>query len=329
MQVVNRESILDELLTVEDLKTYFFTRRGVAKAVDGISFILHRGESLGLVGESGCGKSITCLSILRLVPQPAGRIVGGRILLDGENLLEKSEKEMRKIRGGQVAMIPQSPMTALDPVFSIWSQLSETITLHQHVRGKAAWNRAVDSLREVRIPAPEDRLRAYPHELSGGMCQRVIGAMALACEAKLIIADEPTTALDVTIQAQYLTLLREMRSRLGAGLIFITHDLGIVESMCDRVAVMYAGKIVEEAPVEVIFKSPRHPYTQALMESVPKLDQKSDRLKAIDGQPPPLYDVPAGCAFRPRCPVATDQCNKAPSHVQTQEGHWVRCWRCP
>jgi len=329
MQVVNRESILDELLTVEDLKTYFFTRRGVAKAVDGISFTLRHGESLGLVGESGSGKSMTCLSILRLVPEPAGKIVGGRILLEGENLLEKSEKQMRKIRGGQVAMIPQSPMTALDPVFSIWSQLSETITLHQHIRGKAAWNRAVDSLREVRIPAPEDRLRAYPHELSGGMRQRVIGAMALACEAKLIIADEPTTALDVTIQAQYLNLLRDMRARLGAGLIFITHDLGIVESICDRVAVMYAGKIVEEAPVEVIFKSPKHPYTQALIESVPRLDQKSDRLQTIDGQPPPLYDVPVGCAFRPRCPVATDQCDKTPSHIQAQEGHWVRCWRCP
>jgi len=320
---------LSRLLEVEDLRTHFFTRRGVAKAVDGISFTLRHGESLGLVGESGCGKSMTCLSILRLVPEPAGRIVGGRILLEGENLLEKSEKEMRKIRGGQIAMIPQSPMTALDPVFSIWSQLSETITLHQHIRGKAAWNRAVDSLREVRIPAPEDRLRAYPHELSGGMRQRVIGAMALACEAKLILADEPTTALDVTIQAQYLTLLREMRARLGAGLIFITHDLGIVESICDRVAVMYAGKIVEEAPVEIIFKSPKHPYTQALIESVPKLDQKSDRLQTIDGQPPPLYDVPAGCAFRPRCPVATDQCDKTPSHIQAQEGHWVRCWRCP
>jgi len=329
MQVVNRELILDELLTVEDLKTYFFTRRGVAKAVDGISFTLRHGESLGLVGESGCGKSMTCLSILRLVPEPAGKIVGGRILLEGENLLEKSEKEMRKIRGGQVAMIPQSPMTALDPVFSIWSQLSETITLHQQIRGKAAWNRAVDSLSEVRIPAPEDRLHAYPHELSGGMRQRVIGAMALACEAKLIIADEPTTALDVTIQAQYLTLLREMRSRLGAGLIFITHDLGIVECMCDKVAVMYAGKIVEEAPVEAIFNSPQHPYTQALMESVPKLDQKMDRLKAINGQPPPLCDVPVGCAFRPRCPVVTDRCGKEPSHIQTQEGHWVRCWRCP
>ncbi len=320
---------MSRLLEVEDLRTHFFTRRGVAKAVDGISFTLRHGESLGLVGESGCGKSMTCLSILRLVPEPAGRIVGGRILLEGENLLEKSEKEMRKIRGGQIAMIPQSPMTALDPVFSIWSQLSETITLHQHIRGKAAWNRAVDSLREVRIPAPEDRLRAYPHELSGGMRQRVIGAMALACEAKLILADEPTTALDVTIQAQYLTLLREMRARLGAGLIFITHDLGIVESICDRVAVMYAGKIVEEAPVEIIFKSPKHPYTQALIESVPKLDQKSDRLQTIDGQPPPLYDVPAGCAFRPRCPVATDQCDKTPSHIQAQEGHWVRCWRCP
>lgn len=316
---------MEKLLDVEDLKTYFFTRRGVAKAVDGISFTLGQGESLGLVGESGCGKSMTCLSILRLVPEPAGRIVGGRILLESEDLLEKSEKEMRKIRGGQVAMIPQSPMTALDPVFSIWSQLSETITLHQHIKGKTAWNRAVDSLREVRIPAPEDRLRAYPHELSGGMRQRVIGAMALACEAKLIIADEPTTALDVTIQAQYLTLLREMRARLKAGLIFITHDLGIVESMCDKVAVMYAGKIVEQAPVEVIFTSPRHPYTRALMESVPRLDQKLDRLKTIDGQPPPLCDVPTGCAFRPRCPMDIDLCRDIPPWKEVVPDHWVRC----
>ena len=312
---------------VEDLKTYFFTRRGVAKAVDGISFTLHPGESLGLVGESGSGKSMTCLSILRLVPEPAGRIVDGRILWEGENLLGKSEKEMRKIRGGQIAMIPQSPMTALDPVFSIWSQLSETIKLHQQIRGKAAWSRAIDSLREVRIPAPEDRLRAYPHELSGGMRQRVIGAMALACEAKLIIADEPTTALDVTIQAQYLTLLREMRSRLGAGLIFITHDLGIVECMCDKVAVMYAGKIVEEAPTVRIFESPSHPYTQALIRSVPRLDAKVEKLTAIDGQPPPLYDIPQGCPFRPRCERADEACRTVPGRVEIEAGHWVRCHR--
>lgn len=318
---------MDELLVVDSLKTYFFTRRGVAKAVDGISFTLGHGESLGLVGESGCGKSITCLSILRLVPEPAGRIVGGRILLDGENLLEKSEKEMRKIRGGRVAMIPQSPMTALDPVFSVWSQLSETIRLHQHVKGDEVWKRAVHALRDVRIPSAEDRLRAYPHELSGGMRQRVIGAMALACEARLIIADEPTTALDVTIQAQYLTLLREMRARLNAGLIFITHDLGIVECMCDRVAVMYAGKIVEEAPVRSLFASPSHPYTQALIESVPKLDEKAERLKAIDGQPPPLHDIPAGCAFAPRCPLDRTACRDEPPRTEVGEGHWVRCWQ--
>ncbi len=296
--------------------------------MDGVSFSLGQGETLGLVGESGCGKSMTCLSILRLVPEPAGRIVEGRILLEGEDLLQKSESGMRKIRGGKVAMIPQSPMTALDPVFSIWSQLSETIKLHQHLGGKDTWNRAIEALREVRIPAPEERLRTYPHELSGGMRQRVIGAMALACEAKLIIADEPTTALDVTIQAQYLTLLREMKARLGAGLIFITHDLGIIESMCDRVAVMYAGKIVEEASMSDVFRSPRHPYTRALIQSVPRLDQKAERLASIEGQPPPLYDIPAGCAFRPRCEMTSTMCEEKPPRIEVTGGHWVRCWQC-
>ncbi|MBM3133007.1 MAG: ABC transporter ATP-binding protein [Chloroflexi bacterium] len=313
------------LLSVEELKTYFFTRRGVAKAVDGVSFALRRGETLGLVGESGCGKSVTCLSILRLVPQPAGRIVGGKILLEGENLLEKSETEMRRIRGGKVAMIPQSPMTALDPVFSIWSQLSETIKRHQKMPGKGVWETAVTSLREVKIPSPEVRLRSYPHQLSGGMRQRVIGAMALACQASLIIADEPTTALDVTIQAQYLSLLRRMRDHLHAGMIFVTHDLGIVKRMCDRVAVMYAGKIVEEAPVKAIFQSPQHPYTMALIKSVPRLDTKVGRLASIEGHPPPLFDLPAGCAFRPRCSEATEACDVIPLRQEIEQGHWVSC----
>lgn len=318
---------MEKLLVVEDLKTYFFTRRGVAKAVDGVSFDLEEGGSLGLVGESGCGKSVTCLSILRLVPQPAGRIVAGRILLEGEDLLQKSEREMRKIRGGKVAMIPQDPMTSLNPAFSIWSQLSETIKLHQRLRGRELWKKAVEMLRLVRIPSPEERLRSFPHELSGGMRQRVIGAMGLSCQPKIIIADEATTALDVTIQAQYLALLREMRERLGVSLIFVSHDLGIVESMCDRVFVMYAGKIVEEAPVREIFGSPRHPYTAALMKSVPTVEEKLDRLVDIKGQPPPLYDLPPGCRFFPRCPVAETECQTSPPRIKVGDEHWVVCWQ--
>lgn len=317
---------MDKLLVVEDLKTYFFTRKGIIKAVDGVSFSLGRGESLGLVGESGSGKSMTCLSILRLVPQPAGRIVGGSIRFEGEDLLEKTEREMRHIRGSKIAFIPQDPMTSLDPVFSVWSQLSERLRLHRGLSGKPLWDKSVELLRQVRIPSPEERLHAYPHQLSGGMRQRVIGAMALGCEPGLLIADEPTTALDVTIQAQYLILLREMRDRLNAGLIFVTHDLGIVECMCDRVAVMYAGKIVEEAPVKSIFGKPRHPYTRALLKSVPRLDERSERLVSIEGQPPDLARLTAGCAFRPRCPIRTDMCQEYPPLVQFDEGHRAACW---
>jgi len=317
---------METLLVVEDLKTYFFTRQGVSKAVDGVSFTLDKGESLGLVGESGCGKSVTCLSLLRLVPQPAGRIVGGRILLKGEDILRKSEREMRKIRGSSIAMIPQAPMTSLDPVFSVRSQLTEAIKLHQRLRGRDLLRKAVEMLRLVRIPSPEERLRSFPHELSGGMRQRVVGAISLSCEPQVLIADEATTALDVTIQAQYLALLREMREKLGISLIFVTHDLGIVEHMCDRVAVMYAGKIVEEAPVREIFGSPHHPYTAALMRSVPRVEEKVDRLMAIGGQPPPLYDLPPGCSFLPRCPAGAKQCEDSPPRVEVKEGHWMSCW---
>jgi len=317
---------LDKLLVVEDLKTHFFIRRGVIKAVDGVTFSLGRGESLGLVGESGSGKSMMCLSILRLVPQPAGRIVGGSIRFEGDNLLDKTEREMRYIRGGKIALIPQDPMTSLDPTFSVWSQLSERLRLHRGLSGKPLWDRSVELLRQVRIPSPEERLHAYPHQLSGGMRQRVIGAMALGCEPSLLIADEPTTALDVTIQAQYLLLLREMRDRLGAGLIFVTHDLGIVECMCDRVAVMYAGKIVEEAPVTSIFADARHPYTRALLKSVPRLGERSERLTAIEGQPPDLARLPTGCAFRPRCPIRVGLCEEYPPLAQFEGGHRAACW---
>jgi oligopeptide/dipeptide ABC transporter ATP-binding protein len=317
----------EKCLIVEDLKTYFFTRRGVAKAVDGVSFSLEKGESIGLVGESGCGKSVTCLSILKLVPQPAGRIVGGRILLEGENLVEKSEREMRGIRGRKVAMIPQDPMSSLNPTLSIWSQLSEAIKLHQRLRGRELWNKAREMLRLVRIPSPEERLRSFPHELSGGMRQRVIGAIALSCQPRLLIADECTSSLDVTIQAQYLALLSEIQRQLGVALIFVTHDFGIVERMCDKVAVMYAGKIVEEAPVKVLFGTPLHPYTVALMRSVPKVEQKVERLTSIVGQPPPLYDLPPGCSFSPRCHVGDKRCQLSPARVMVSSEHSVSCWR--
>ena len=317
---------MDELLVVEDLKTYFFTHRGVAKAVDGVSFKLAKGETLGLVGESGCGKSTVCHSLMRLVPQPAGRIVGGRILLEGEDILAKSEKEMREVRGGKIALIPQDPMSSLDPVFSIGSQLAEPLATHQGLRGREVWSKSKEMLDMVRIPNPEERLRSYPHQLSGGMRQRVIGAIALSCQPRLLIADEATTSLDVTIQAQYLTLLQEMRDQLDASLIFVTHDFGIVERMCDRVAVMYAGKIVEEGPVRDIFDSPRHPYTIALLKTVPRVDQKVDRLPGIEGDPPSLYDLPPGCSFYPRCPVRMDRCGESPSLVQVNEKHRVSCW---
>ena len=320
------DGTLQELLIVENLKTYFFTRRGVAKAVDDVSFSVGKGETLGLVGESGCGKSVTLFSILRLVSEPAGRIVGGKVLLEGENLLEKSLPEMRKIRGRKVAMIPQDPMTSLDPVFTICSQLSETIKLHQHLRGREVRDKATEMLRLVRIPSPEERLRSYPHQLSGGMRQRVVGSIALSCQPVLILADEVTSALDVTIQAEYLALLKDIQQRVGAGLIFVTHDFGIVEHMCDKVAVMYAGKIVEEAPVRELFDSPRHPYTVALMRSVPRVEQKRDRLVGIQGQPPPLYDLPPGCSFLPRCPVGAQQCEASPPRVTVKEGHWMSCW---
>ena len=321
-----RGEMVEKLLIVEDLKTYFFTRKGVAKAVDGLSFYLREGETLGLVGESGCGKSMTALSILRLVPQPAGRIVGGRVLLEGEDLLQKSELEMRRIRGRKVAMILQDPMTSLNPAYSVWSQLSETIKLHQKLRGRALWEKARDMLRLVRIPSPEERLRNFPHELSGGMRQRVTGGIALSCQPRLLIADEPTTALDVTIQAQFLALLREVREQLGLSVIFVTHDFGIVETMCDRVAVMYAGKIVEQAPVRELFDAPRHPYTVALMRSVPKVEEKLDRLPAIGAQPPPLYDLPPGCSFFPRCTVGNDKCQHSPPQVTVGDEHTVSCW---
>jgi oligopeptide/dipeptide ABC transporter ATP-binding protein len=316
------------LLEVKDLQTYFFTRWGVVKAVDRVSFALSEGESLGIVGESGCGKSVTALSILRLVPQPAGRIVGGEILLDGEDLLGKSAREMRRVRGSRISMILQDPMSSLNPVFTVGEQIAEALRIHQGLRGPGLWEQAREMLGLVKIPSPELRLRAYPHQMSGGMRQRVVGAIALSCRPGILIADEPTTSLDVTIQAQYLRLLKGLQREMGLALIFITHDFGIVARMCDRVAVMYAGRIVESAGVRELFNRPRHPYTVALLNSVPRLERKVERLVSIEGQPPPLYDLPPGCPFAPRCAHAREVCRREyPAEAAVADGHRASCWK--
>ncbi|MGH7311538.1 MAG: ABC transporter ATP-binding protein [Candidatus Rokuibacteriota bacterium] len=318
------------LLEVRDLRTWFFTRWGVVKAVDGVSFTVREGETLGIVGESGCGKSMTALSILRLVPRPAGRIVGGEVLLEGEDLLGKSEREMRRIRGSRVSMILQDPMSSLNPVFTIGDQVAEALRIHQRLDGPGLWATARDMLRRVRIPSPELRLRAYPHQLSGGMRQRVVGAIALSCRPRVLIADEPTTSLDVTIQAQYLRLLKELQQEMRLALVFITHDFGIVAKVCDRVAVMYAGRIVETAEVREIFNRPRHPYTQALLASVPPLESRVERLASIEGQPPPLHALPPGCPFVPRCSHARAVCRQEyPPAVEVGngDGHRAACWK--
>src|SRR5512138_1465844 len=300
----------DVILEVEDLHTYCFTRWGVVKAVDGVSFSLREGEALGIVGESGCGKTMTALSLLRLQPRPVARIVGGTIRLLGENLIEKTEREMRGIRGRRISMILQDPQTSLNPVFTIGNQLVEALRM-RFAGGIAALRRlAEEALQRVRVAAPAQRLRAYPHQMSGGMKQRVVGAIAVAGEPRVVIADEPTTALDVTIQLQYLTLLKEIQARTRLAMLFITHDFGIVARMCDRVAVMYAGRIVESGPTRAIFRAPRHPYTEALMASVPRMEAAADRLPSIEGQPPPLHALPAGCRFASRCRYVDDRCRR-------------------
>ena len=316
-------------LEVVNLKTYFFTRRGVVKAADGVSFGVERGETFGLVGESGCGKSITCLSIMRLVPEPGGRIVEGVIRLEGEDLVRKSSKEMIKIRGSKISMILQDPMTSLNPVFTIGNQLIEAIKVHRGGKGKELWERARSILQRVHIPSPEECLKSWPHQLSGGMRQRVVGAISISCEPRLLIADEPTTSLDATIQLQYLRLLRELQEKTGLALIFVTHDFGIVARMCQRAAVMYAGKIVEMAEVRELFDHPTHPYTQALMKSVPKVEEKIERLTSIEGQPPSLHQLPSGCAFAPRCSCKEDGCrpDEYPPMVEVKRGHFLSCWR--
>ncbi|MGE3537526.1 MAG: ABC transporter ATP-binding protein [Candidatus Tectimicrobiota bacterium] len=318
----------DVVLEVQDLHTYCFTRFGVVKAVNGVNFQLRQGETLGVVGESGCGKSMTALSLLRLVPEPAARIVQGKILLQGEDLLTKSDKEMRQIRGRRISMILQDPQTSLNPVFTIGNQLIEAIKSHHKSGMKDMVQRAITALKQVRVAAPERRVEDYPHQMSGGMKQRVVGAIALSCEPHVIIADEPTTSLDVTIQAQYLRLLREIQDETGLSIIFITHDFGIVAKMCDRVMVMYAGSPVETGTVRDIFNHPSHPYTQALLNSVPKLEERTERLFSIEGQPPPLWNLPQGCRFAPRCPYTEARCEQAYPHSFTvAEGHNADCWR--
>ena len=316
----------DTVLEVNDLHTYFFNRRGITKAVDGVSFSLKEGETLGIVGESGCGKTMTALSLLGLVPKPAARIVSGEIILDGEDLVKKTTKEMRDVRGKKISMILQDPQTSLNPVFSIGNQVMEALGVSNKLSRKEMVSRAVDALRNVRVAAPERRMSDYPHQMSGGMKQRVIGAIAISSTPKVIIADEPTTALDVTIQLQYLQLLREIQEETGLAIIFITHDFGIVARMCDRVAVMYAGRIIESGDVRTLFNSPTHPYTQALMASVPQMD-RTERLFAIDGQPPALFALPEGCRFAARCSHVKDHCTQEyPPTGQPETGHNVSCW---
>jgi oligopeptide/dipeptide ABC transporter ATP-binding protein len=312
---------------VRDLRTHLVTRWGTIRAVDGVSFALGEGETLGLVGESGSGKSMTCLSIVRLIPRPAARIVGGEVRLDGEDLLTKSEREMQRIRGRRVAMILQDPMSSLNPVFSIGMQMREPLAMYHGLRGAAVMARAAELLAAVRIPSGAARLSAFPHQLSGGMRQRVVGAMAIAGPPRLLIADEPTTSLDLTIQAQYLRLLKELQQRHRFAMIFVTHNLGIVARTCDRVAVMYAGRIIETGSVRRIFTAPAHPYTRALLDSIPRFGARRERLTAVAGQPPDLATLPAGCAFAPRCPMAIDRCRvEAPPESSVAVGHTTRCW---
>ncbi|MCL6517552.1 ABC transporter ATP-binding protein [Alicyclobacillus sp.] len=320
---------MEPLLSVQGLRTHFFTDEGVVRSVDGVDLEVNAGETLGIVGESGCGKSVTSLSIMRLVPSPPGRIVAGSIRFEGRDLLQLREAEMRRIRGNEIAMIFQEPMTSLNPVFHIGDQIAEVLRLHMGMGKRQAWSRAVELLREVGIPRPERIVNDYPHQLSGGMRQRVMIAMAMACRPKLLIADEPTTALDVTIQAQILDLMREIRREAGTSILMITHDLGVVAEMCDRVVVMYAGKVVEEADVRTLFHRPQHPYTQGLLASMPRLNERRARLTAIPGNVPTPLEMPKGCKFAPRCPFAMDICHEAEPDLLTVEGdapHRVRCW---
>ncbi len=316
------------LLEVRDLRTYFTTDAGEARAVDGVSFSIEKGEVLGIVGESGCGKSVTSLSIMRLIPQPPGQIMpGSSIRFRDEELVTASERRMREIRGNDIAMIFQEPMTSLNPVFPVGEQIAEALRLHRKLPKAEARKGAIDMLRLVGIPDPEERVDHYPHQLSGGQRQRVMIAIALSCEPDLLVADEPTTALDVTIQAQILELLADLRNRLGMAIMLITHDLGVVAEVCDRVVVMYAGEVVEEGPVAEIFNNPRHPYTQGLMQAIPRLGQRNERLAVIPGMVPSATNWPVGCRFHTRCPYEFDVCvREHPELFVINEKHQSRCW---
>ncbi len=317
------------LLKIRNLHTYFFTDEGTAKAVDGVDLELEEGGTLGVVGESGCGKSVTALSIMRLIPAPPGKIVEGEIIFNGQDLLTFSEAEMRKIRGRYISMIFQEPMTSLNPVFQIGDQIAEVLRLHEGLSKKEAWNRSVEMLRMVGIPSPERRVIEYPHQLSGGMRQRAMIAMALACSPKLMIADEPTTALDVTIQAQILELINQLQKEKGMSVMLITHNLGVIAETAKKVAIMYAGRIVEYAEVRPIFATPLHPYTQGLLHSIPRLDTdhtRKGKLEAIPGLVPSLLDLPPGCKFSNRCKFVFEKCNAEPPLFEHTRGHFVRCW---
>jgi len=315
------------LLELDNLSTHYVSARGsrVVRAVEEVSLRVEAGETLGIVGESGSGKTTLALTILRLLPL-AARVTSGRLLFEGEDLLTKSDAEMRRVRGKRIAMILQDPMASLNPLFTIGDQVAEPIRVHEGTARSAAWSRAGELLKAVRIPSPQTRLYQHPHEMSGGMRQRIVGAIGISCGPKLLIADEPTTSLDLTIQAQYLNLLRELQRAHGLALIFITHNLGIVAKMCDQLAVMYAGRVVESGPVKEVFRAPVHPYTRALLSSIPRMTDRCQRLAAIDGQPPDLAALPAGCAFAPRCPSAFDRCREAPPMFRPGDGRMARCW---
>jgi oligopeptide/dipeptide ABC transporter ATP-binding protein len=320
---------LATLLEVKDLRTYFYTYEGVVKAVDGVNYELEEGETLGLVGESGCGKSVSALSIMRLIPDPPGKIVDGEILFEGDDILKVGMDNMRTIRGAKISMVFQEPMTSLNPVLTVERQLTETLQLHKGMSRDEARREGVDLLFRVGIPDPDRRIKQYPHQFSGGMRQRVMIAIALSCSPRLIIADEPTTALDVTIQAQILELMKSLTTEFGVALIVITHNLGVVARYADRVNIMYAGKIIERGSAKEIYANPRHPYTVGLLKSVPRLDQpRRAKLEPIEGQPPDLVNLPAGCAFRSRCQWAVDKCETdAPPLMPAGEGHWAACWQ--
>lgn len=317
------------ILEVKDFEVSVTTKRGIGRAVDGISFTLKAGETLGLVGESGSGKTLTSLAILGLQPQPAAQITGGQVLFRGDDLLKKTPSELRHYRGRRIGMVLQDPMTALNPVFSIGRQLYEPLQLHRHLSGRALREQAIELLRLLQISSPEIRLKSYPHQLSGGIRQRVVGAIALSCSPEILIADEPTTSLDVTVQAHYLALLNAIQKRTGTAILFITHDFGVVARMCDRVAVMYAGRIVETAPARQIFEQPAHPYTVALLKSVPDLTKPVDHLPSIQGSPPSIYNRPQGCSFAPRCSHVMTKCRETyPPETRLSKSHVASCWRC-